>query len=268
MMLPSSSFSSSVIGARAAVGRTTVLAGSYFGEGLLLVPDKFVCTKAWIHWNVWAAPRNMIERQGGGREGSGGAALQKYSVLVTNILQWVQCFAAMVGLLSRAYPQMVSDLIQCTTPSYNHEMLPWFRRLILGSEYYWYQVAINNAEWPNCKAMIYSSDFLGTHWTNGYCSSNGCTWPDDELFPRNTCYEGWYRSYPSMYPKHRHTAQCDSGACHNMLSSWNPGQCSKVRQTGTQPGHRAKFQDCPGQTGTLGNYAKPYTVYAEILASI
>ena len=42
MMLPFSSFSSSVIGARAAVGATTVLAGSYFGEGLLLVSDKFV----------------------------------------------------------------------------------------------------------------------------------------------------------------------------------------------------------------------------------
>ena len=42
MMLPSSSFSSSVIGAGAAVGTTTVPVGSYFGEGLLLVPDKFV----------------------------------------------------------------------------------------------------------------------------------------------------------------------------------------------------------------------------------
>ena len=37
-------------------------------------------------------------------------------------------------------------------------------------------------------------------------------------------------------------------------SSWNLGQCCKIRQTGTQPGHRAKFRDCPGQTGTLGNY--------------
>ena len=25
--------------------------------------------------------------------------------------------------------------------------------------------------------------------------------------------------------------------------------------TGTQAGHRPKFRDCPGQTGTLGNYA-------------
>ena len=39
MLLPSSSFSSSITGAGTAAGTTMVPAGSYFGEGLLPVPD-------------------------------------------------------------------------------------------------------------------------------------------------------------------------------------------------------------------------------------
>ena len=30
---------------------------------------------------------------------------------VTDILQWLSCYAAMVGVLSRAYPQMVPELV-------------------------------------------------------------------------------------------------------------------------------------------------------------
>ena len=34
-----------------------------------------------------------------------------------------------------------------------------------------------------------------------------------------------------------------------------PGHKYYFVPTGTQAGHRPKFRDCPGQTGTLGNYA-------------
>ena len=33
-----------------------------------------------------------------------------------------------------------------------------------------------------------------------------------------------------------------------------PGHKYYLVPTGTQAGHRPKFRDCPGQTGTLGNY--------------
>ena len=33
------------------------------------------------------------------------------SALVTNILQWVQCFTEMVGVLFRVYPQMMPNLM-------------------------------------------------------------------------------------------------------------------------------------------------------------
>ena len=38
-----------------------------------------------------------------------------------------------------------------------------------------------------------------------------------------------------------------------------PGHKYYFVPTGTQAGHRPKFRDCPGQIGTLGNYAYPYT---------
>ena len=34
-----------------------------------------------------------------------------WSAPVTDILQWLQCYAALVGVLSKAYPQMVPEFV-------------------------------------------------------------------------------------------------------------------------------------------------------------
>jgi len=48
---------------------------------------------------------------------------------VTDILQWLSCFAAMVAVLSRAYPQMVPEFMayQATITKYcrDFEGLAW-----------------------------------------------------------------------------------------------------------------------------------------------
>ena len=36
---------------------------------------------------------------------------QRWSTPVTHILQWLQCYVALVGVLSKAYPQMVPEFM-------------------------------------------------------------------------------------------------------------------------------------------------------------
>jgi hypothetical protein len=89
-----------------------VPAGSYFGEGLLLVPDKLV--KEIIKFEFVEMYELLPETwwRDEDEDGKGLAGLhRKKSAPVTNILRWVQYLAAMVGTLARAYPQMVPDMM-------------------------------------------------------------------------------------------------------------------------------------------------------------
>ena len=84
----------------------------YFGEGLLPVPEKSVkkILKFEFVETYELLPKTWLRNEDKSGKGVLGLPCRK-SAPVTNILQWVQYFSAMVGVLSRAYPQMVPDLM-------------------------------------------------------------------------------------------------------------------------------------------------------------
>ena len=43
----------------------------------------------------------------------------------------------------------------------------------------------------------------------------------------------------------------------SLKSARNPGHYRLFVSTGTRPGQMQKFRDCPGHSGTLGNYESP-----------
>ena len=48
-------------------------------------------------------------------------------------------------------------------------------------------------------------------------------------------------------------------------SARNPGHYRLFVSTGTRPGQMQKFRDCPGHSGTLGNYARRSRNYLYML---
>ena len=83
-------------------------AGLYLGEGLLPVPDKLVRMILKLEFiemrdlmpKIW-----MSEEEDTNKTIS--IVLHRRPVLMTDILQWLQCYAALVGVLSKVYPAMV-----------------------------------------------------------------------------------------------------------------------------------------------------------------
>lgn len=160
MSLPSSS---SIIGAGTTAGTTMVPAGSYFGEGLLPVPDKLV--KKILKFEFIEMYELLPETWLRDEEESGKGLMglhRRKSAPVTNVLQWVQCFAAMVGVLSRAYPQMVPDLMayQATIVRCHRDFedLYWVQY----DRMYRRQVAITkDTHWGRVDTTLYSKCFAG-----------------------------------------------------------------------------------------------------------
>jgi hypothetical protein len=87
-------------------------AGAYLGEGLLPVPDKLVQKIVKLEFVEMRdlMPETWLLEE----EESKKTTLSlphRRSAPVTDILQWLQCFAALVGVLSQPYPQMVPELM-------------------------------------------------------------------------------------------------------------------------------------------------------------
>ena len=90
----------------------TPFVGSHCGEGLLPVPEKL--TQKIIRLEFVEMRDLMPETWLMEEEDSRKNTLsfpRKRAAPVTDILQWLQCFAAMVGVLSRAYPTMVPEFM-------------------------------------------------------------------------------------------------------------------------------------------------------------
>ena len=87
-------------------------AGSYLDEGLLPVPEKLVQKILRLEFVEMRElmPETWLREE---------EELTKNTIVwpkchtapVTDILQWLQCFAAMVGVLSKAYPTMVPEFM-------------------------------------------------------------------------------------------------------------------------------------------------------------
>ena len=95
---------------------------------------------------------------------------RRKSAHVTNILQWVQCFSALVGVLSKAYPQMVPDLmayqatiVRCYR---DFEDLHWVQY----DRMYRRQVAITkDIRWGRVDTTLYSKCFAGKARRRAMC---------------------------------------------------------------------------------------------------
>ena len=94
------------------VGTAATCIGSYVGEGLLPVPEKLAQKIIYLEFvemrdlmpETW-----MMEEED--TKKTTLSLPRRRSAPVTDILQWLQCFAALVGVLSRAYPTMVPEFM-------------------------------------------------------------------------------------------------------------------------------------------------------------
>ena len=103
-----------------------ISAGSYMGEGLFPIPEKLV--KKIIKLEFIEMHELLPEFWLRGEESKTLLGLpRRKKAPTTNILQWLQCFLAMVGVLARAYPQMVPNLMayQATIIRCYFEDLHW-----------------------------------------------------------------------------------------------------------------------------------------------
>ena len=89
-----------------------VPAGAFMAEGLLPVPEKLA--QKIIRLEFVEMRELMPEMWWREEEEVARSTLtwpRRKVGPVTDILQWLSCYAAMVGVLSRAYPQMVPELM-------------------------------------------------------------------------------------------------------------------------------------------------------------
>ena len=76
-------------------------AGAYLGEGLLPVPEKLVQKIIWLEFVVmWELMSETWLQEETSKHTI--TWLKRRPVPVTDILQWLQCYAALVEVLSRA----------------------------------------------------------------------------------------------------------------------------------------------------------------------
>ena len=96
-------------GPTAAAAVTAV--GAEFGEGLLPVPRKL--QEKIIRLEFVEMRELLPETWQKDVEDTAGRSLwpRKPAGPITDVLQWVQCFAALAGVLSRAYPSTVPELM-------------------------------------------------------------------------------------------------------------------------------------------------------------
>ena len=90
----------------------TPYVGSHFGEGLLPVPEKLTQKIIRLEFVEMRdlTPETWLMEEEDSRKNTLSFP-RKRAAPVTDILPWLQCFAAMVGVLSRAYPIMVPEFM-------------------------------------------------------------------------------------------------------------------------------------------------------------
>ena len=130
------------------------------GEGLLLIPEKLVkkIIKLEFIEMYELLPEFWLRDEEESKTLLGLPRRKKAPT--TNIFQWLQCFSAMVGVLARAYPQIVPDLmayqatiIRCYQ---DFEDLHWVQY----DRMYRHQVSITkDLRWGKVDATLYSKCF-------------------------------------------------------------------------------------------------------------
>lgn len=148
-----------------------VSAGSYMGEGLLPIPEKLVNKIVKLEFIEMheLLPEFWLRDEEESKTLLGLPRRKKAPT--TNIFQWLQCFSAMVGVLARAYPQMVPDLMAYQATIIwcyqDFEELHWAQY----DRMYRRQVAITkDLRWGKVDATLYSKCFAGKARRRAMCS--------------------------------------------------------------------------------------------------
>jgi hypothetical protein len=229
-------------------GAALVPAGGYMGEGLLPVPDKLVKKILKLEFVEMQEllPESWL-REEEETKSLVGFHRRKRST-TTNIFQWLQCYSAMVGVLSRAYPQVVPDLmayqatiIRCYR---DFEDLHWAQY----DRMYRRQVAITkDLRWGRIDTTLYSKCFAGKARRRSmctYCLSDSHTSQDCHENPANV-------SWPWVVQNNaQHTAYNTPSepAFHGRMQSEQPhfgagrrGTCDLFNAAG---GSKCAFNPC------------------------
>ena len=152
-------------------------AGLYLGEGLLLVPDKLAQKIIRLEFvemrdlmpETWLREEDEVRR-------NTLSWPRRRTAPITDILQWLQCYAAMVGVLARAYPQMVPEFM-----SYQATIIKCARDFdgIAWAQYdraYRRQVSqTKDLRWSRLNPTLYSLCFAGRakrHIACSFCLSD------------------------------------------------------------------------------------------------
>lgn len=178
LVSPASSVVSGIVpSSPAAVGFP---AGAYLGEGLLPVPEKLaqkILRLEFIEMRELMPETWLREEEEASKNTI--AWPKRRSAPVTDILQWLQCYAAMVGVLSKAYPSMVPEfmsyqatIIKCAR---DFDGLAWAQY----DRAYRRQVAqTKDLRWSRLNPTLYSLCFAGKakrHIVCAFCLSDNHT---------------------------------------------------------------------------------------------
>ena len=145
--------------------------GTYLGEGLLPVPDKLVQKIVRLEYIEMRElmPETWLKEEDEGKQTLSWP--KRRTTPVTDILQWLQCYAAMVGVLSKAYPSMVPEfmsyqatIIKCAR---DFDGLAWAQY----DRAYRRQVAqTKELRWSKLNPTLYSLCFAGKARRHVVCS--------------------------------------------------------------------------------------------------
>lgn len=164
--------------------------GAAMGEGLLPVPAKL---QQKIVRLEFIEMRELLPETWQKEEDDDGRRIlwpKKPTGPITDILQWVQCYAALVGVLARAYPSMVPELmaylgtiIKCAR---DFEGVSWAQ---YDRAYRRQAAQTKDLRWSRLNPTLYSLCFAGKAKKSVVCASclsdshetSNC--PDNVFFP-------------------------------------------------------------------------------------
>ena len=226
-------------------GAAVIPAGGYMGEGLLPVPDKLVKKIIKLEFVEMQEllPESWLREEEENKSTIGFH--RRKNAATTNIFQWLQCYSAMVGVLSRAYPHMVPDLmaylatiVRCYR---DFEDLHWAQY----DRMYRRQAAITkDLRWGRIDSTLYSKCFAGKARRRSmctYCLSDNHTSQECQDNPANI-------SWPWVSHHEANTSQ-DTRFQGRMLPALEPpqfgpgrrGTCDLFNAAG---GSRCAFNPC------------------------
>jgi len=182
--------------------QVVVPAGMFLGEGLVPLPAKLVQRIICLEFVEMAEllPESWLAAESSDAEVSGHAKVvsifpKRRRAPVTDVLVWVQCFSAMVGVLSTKYPDKVPEfmayqalIVKC---SRDYEGFGW----VLYDRAFRRQVAVTrDLNWSKLNPTLHSLCMAGKARKNKFCAL--CL---SDNHSSDQCPEAWQGLLPATY---------------------------------------------------------------------